>query len=255
MNDKQFSLRVLSYNIHKGFSAGKKKFILQGIKEAIRLVRADLVFLQEVIGEHREHQENVEDWPSATQFEFLADSVWDHFAYGKNAVYDAGHHGNAILSKYPIIESSNVDISRRSYEARGVLRACIEIPNRQMQIWCYCTHFGLLSRDRKRQIVKLCQLVKKDTAHSPIIIAGDFNDWTQRVSNRLLKHLNVDEVFYTHYGKHVRTFPSRFPILPLDRIYCRKMEIAEAEVLTGAPWNRLSDHAALYAELTCNGEM
>ena len=68
-------LRILSYNIHKGFSVGNTRFVLREMKEGIRKVGADLVFLQEVLGEHQRHAETVDGWPDASQFEFLADEV------------------------------------------------------------------------------------------------------------------------------------------------------------------------------------
>src|SRR5690349_17254196 len=99
---EKIRLRVLSYNIHKGFGPGNIKFILKKIKEALRSIHPDLVFLQEVLGHHEIHQKNIKGWPEQSQFEFLAHELWPHFAYGRNAVYTNGHHGNAILSKHPI---------------------------------------------------------------------------------------------------------------------------------------------------------
>ncbi|MGZ3709925.1 MAG: endonuclease/exonuclease/phosphatase family protein, partial [Bdellovibrionota bacterium] len=64
------------------------------MRDALRAERADLVFLQEVLGEHEIHSRTVQGWPAGPQFEFLADELWPHFAYGKNAAYSAGHHGN-----------------------------------------------------------------------------------------------------------------------------------------------------------------
>ena len=84
---KSKHLRILSYNIHKGFSSGNRRFVLKKMREAIRLVHADLVFLQEVLGEHQVHRERVKEWPDQSQFEFLADEIWPHYTYGKNAIY------------------------------------------------------------------------------------------------------------------------------------------------------------------------
>src|SRR5687767_3184071 len=114
--------RVLSYNIHKGFSMDRR-LVLSAIKEAIQSTKAEIVFLQEVIGEHSKHAKRVSDWPEDSHFEFLADSIWEHFAYGKNAVYTEGHHGNAILSRRPITFWENIDISNNRLERRGLLHA------------------------------------------------------------------------------------------------------------------------------------
>src|SRR3989338_3836062 len=119
MSAPKHTLRVLSYNIHKGFSAGSRRFLLDAMREAIEIVHADIVLLQEVQGEHTGHLSRIPAYPSAAQFEFLADRLWPHYAYGKNAVYQHGHHGNAILSKYPILFHENIDVSTNRLESRG----------------------------------------------------------------------------------------------------------------------------------------
>ncbi len=121
-------LRVLSYNIHKGFNLGRSRFILDQIKSSIELVSADIVFLQEVHGHTEKTTAKIKAWPTSSQFEYLADKVWSHFAYGKNAVYKEGHHGNAVLSKFPILKHENIDISTNRFEKRGLLHVEIFVP-------------------------------------------------------------------------------------------------------------------------------
>ncbi len=77
------SLKVLTYNIHKGFSTGNLRFILHEIKGLLRNIDADVVFLQEIHGERRISKNRFDDWPNNRQFEFLADQVWHHHAYAK----------------------------------------------------------------------------------------------------------------------------------------------------------------------------
>jgi endonuclease/exonuclease/phosphatase family metal-dependent hydrolase len=243
-------LKVLSYNIHKGFSTNNRKFVLHRIREAIRETHADLVLLQEVQGEHEEHRKRVSNWPLQTQFEFLADEIWPHFAYGKNAVYASGHHGNAILSKYPISFWENIDISTNRMESRGLLHSVIEVPGTG-RVHVMCLHLGLFEADRVRQTTSLCDRIESHVPQDePLLIAGDFNDWKTRVTARLHQRLQIDEVFLKLRGKHARTFPSWLPALRLDRIYYRGMKPRLADCLTGKPWNELSDHIALYTELS-----
>ncbi|MDZ4084170.1 MAG: endonuclease/exonuclease/phosphatase family protein, partial [Bdellovibrionales bacterium] len=111
-------LNILTYNIHKGFDL-TQRFVLESIRENIRAVHADVVFLQEVQAEHAGNFKKINGWPK-DQLEFLADEIWPHFAYGKNAVYQNGHHGNAILSKFPIQTFENIDISNNRFERRGI---------------------------------------------------------------------------------------------------------------------------------------
>jgi endonuclease/exonuclease/phosphatase family metal-dependent hydrolase len=245
-------LRVISYNIHKGFTSRNRKFVLAQIREAIRETQADVVFLQEVLGQHSVHRFRVLDWPEESQFEFLAEEIWPHYAYGKNAVYTSGHHGNAILSKYPFSFWENLDVSTNRMERRGILHGVIDVPHRG-PTHVLCVHLGLLEADRMRQIVSLCERVEaRVPAGEPLIISGDFNDWRKRATDRLLKRVQVGEAFLSLTGKHARTFPSWMPALQLDRVYYRGFRPNRAECLAGRPWNELSDHIALLVDFKWN---
>ena len=249
MNKKE-QLKVLSYNIHKGFNSGNRKFILQQIRSAIRYTHADLVFLQEVIGHHEHGSRQIADWPSSAQFEFLAHESWPHYAYGKNAVYSYGHHGNAILSKYPILKWENVDVSTNRLESRGLLHGLVDYPQCRKPVHVICVHLGLMEVERQTQVLALCDRIRAMVPDGdPVIIGGDFNDWRQRISAILQQDLGIQEVFKTLRGTHARTFPSWLPALKLDRIYYRGLQPMEAACFTGKPWSELSDHAALYTEL------
>lgn len=248
-------LRILSYNIHKGFSPSNQKFVLGRIRDALRGMELDLIFLQEVLGAHDEHARNFDDWPLASQFEYLADSMWPHYAYGKNAVYEAGHHGNAILSRFPIREHSNYDISTNSLERRGILHAGIHVPEIDRTLHCLNVHLNILRRSRTRQLESLRQRITTFVPNDePYILAGDFNDWTSRASKVMEDAMGAQEVFRATGGRHAATYPSRMPFLKLDRIYIRGFSPSQARVLTGLPWCDLSDHAPIYCEVTVAGK-
>ena len=87
---------------------------------------ADLVFLQEVVGERLSAVTNTANLEkqgnSYPQFEYLADEVWPHHAYGRNAIYQKGHHGNAILSKNPFLGWDNVNVSQWWFSQRLTVR-------------------------------------------------------------------------------------------------------------------------------------
>lgn len=244
------SIKVLSYNIHKGFSIGNLKFVLDRIKAVIRSVHADVVLLQEVIGQNVKHAKRYAQWPSEPQFEYLADSTWTHFAYGKNAIYRYGHHGNAILIKFPIVHSDNFDISQNRFEQRGLLHAEIEHPGSEHPVHCYSLHLNLMQRHRKRQLDELVATVHKQApGHEPLILGGDFNDWSGRASSTLASVLHLNEAFQSLHGRYAKTYPATLPILSLDRVYTRGFQALSAQVVSGPLWSFLSDHVALSVEL------
>ncbi|MDP1565023.1 MAG: endonuclease/exonuclease/phosphatase family protein, partial [Polaromonas sp.] len=167
-----FSLKVLTVNIHKGFTFFNRKFILHELREAVRSVGADVVFLQEVTGTHARHENKVANYPATPHYEFLADSIWPQFAYGRNAVYTNGHHGNAVLSKFPIIHFENRDVSISGPERRGLLHCVLQIPGRETTVHAICVHLGLAESHRLKQLNMLCDMVHKDIPPSaPVIVA------------------------------------------------------------------------------------
>jgi endonuclease/exonuclease/phosphatase family metal-dependent hydrolase len=246
---KDHPLAVATYNIHKGFSGFNQRVVVHHVREHLRNLGADIVFLQEVVGANTRFARRHAHWPETPQHEFLADSVWTDFAYGKNAVYEDGHHGNAILSRYPIVKWDNEDISTNPIEQRGLLHAEIGIPGWRRNLHCVCVHLGLFGTGRRRQVEAVCERIETLVPQSaPLVIAGDFNDWRDKLTDRL-NELDVHEVFETVHGRLARSFPARIPILRLDRIYVRGFEVQSAKVHRGSGSARLSDHAALAANL------
>jgi len=244
------SLKVMTVNTHKGFTALNRKFILPELRDAVRTVGADVVFLQEVLGTHSRHQRKVDNWPEAPHYEFLADTMWPQFAYGRNAVYPKGHHGNALLSKFPIVHFRNHDVSVSGPEKRGLLHCVLRLPGRVVDVHAVCAHLGLAEAHRQQQLELLCEIVRTEVeADAPLIVAGDFNDWRRRAHDMLWREAGLREVFVSAYGESARTFPARFPLLSLDRIYVRNASVHLPVVLPRRPWSHLSDHAPLAAEI------
>lgn len=241
-------LTVLTVNLHKGFGFLNRRFILHELREAVRAVSADVVFLQEVLGEHELHAARIPAWPQAPHYEFLADSLWSDFAYGRNAVYPQGHHGNALLSKFAITHHRNHDVSIEGPERRGLLHSVLRLAEGR-ELHAICVHLGLRESHRQRQVERLCQLIDSLPADAPVVVAGDFNDWRQRAHRQLSRCAGLEEVFVHARGAAARTFPARWPLLALDRIYVRGASVRQPIVLPRRPWSHLSDHAPLAAEI------
>lgn len=241
-------LRILSYNIHKGFTIGNREFILSEIKSALREMNADILFLQEVLGNHEDKKCRIPDWATAIQFEYLADSVWPHFAYGKNAIYPGGHHGNAILSKFPIVDWSNLPLMTNNFEHRGLLKAKIQIPILEKEIILANTHLNLTQIGRNKQAKMIIESLDQDKEF-PWILVGDFNDWNGKIAKEIEAKLGAKEVFKYLHGKYSPTFPSFKPILSLDRAFTHKIIPVTAKTLTDPHWKKLSDHLPIFMEV------
>ena len=239
-------IHVLTVNTHMGFGPFNRRFMLRELRDAIRSVSADVVFLQEAAGEHRGYLSRQGDWDRGPHYEFLADSLWPQFAYGRNAEFPYGHQGNAILSKFPIVRHDNRDISVPGHEERGLLHCVIALPDGR-ELHAVCTHLGLLERHRRSQLSLLCDLASHEIPHdAPLIVAGDFNDWRGQ-GHPLLARCGLHEAFVAAHGRFARSFPARFPVLALDRLYRRNARAPQPRVLSMRPWSHLSDHAPLAA--------
>lgn len=240
------NLSIATYNIHKGYSLFNRRYVLHELRERLRELNADIVFLQEVLGKNARPN----SLSSSPQHEFLAHEIWPHHAYGKNSVYDAGDHGNAIISRYPILHWDNQNISAHRFESRGVLHCQVELPQGD-KLHCLCVHLGLFARGRKAQfralVERIHRLVPND---APLIIAGDFNDWNNRAHHLLALELGLHEVFESQAGTLARSFPVGLPLLRLDRIYVRSLTVQGSSIHARPPWNKISDHAALSARLS-----
>ncbi|WP_153111745.1 endonuclease/exonuclease/phosphatase family protein [Propionivibrio limicola] len=253
---KSQKLHVVTYNIHKGFSQFNRHMRVHELRDELRALGPDIVFLQEVLGQHSRHAARIENWPEKAQHDFLAQDVWESSAYGRNVAYDHGHHGNAILARFPIVHAHNQDVTHLRFERRGLLHCTINVPNVDQPLHCVCVHLSLFARSRRKQMDALAAYLEQAAGNdSPLIIAGDFNDWRNEADALLAQRLGLTEVFGGSGGSESpgRSFPARRPMLRLDRIYVRGFAIADAKVHSGRPWSQISDHAPLSAGLILNG--
>jgi len=257
------SLRIATYNIHKGVSGLGRKLRVRELRHALAAIDADIVFLQEVQDRNERLAAARPDYPEGRQLDFLAGEGYEHSAYGMNAVYPHGHHGNAILSRLPIQHHLNHDISDHVLEKRGLLHAVVRSASQEVHL--INVHLGLFKGSRKRQAQFIIDFVRRELpASAPLVIAGDFNDWQKRVDQMLREELGlleaaaaqsrlglVDRLLLSRprAPRVAKTFPAFLPWLSLDRIYLRGFEVADAHVPKGLAWAKRSDHAPLIADV------
>ncbi len=244
--DRSARFTVMSMNVHKGVSPLHRHSTIYQLRQRIRSHHPDLLFLQELQQEHRGRIRRFGQWPLTELTHFLSEDFWHDWHYGKNMEYPDGHHGNAILSKHPLRKGLNYDISAYRFERRGLLHSVTQLDGVNQPIHCFCVHLALFERGRERQLEQIIGYIADLTQNGPTIVAGDFNDWRNRLGAPM-KEAGFEEVFETLTGSPAKTFPSIRPLLAMDRIYVRGMKIHSAEILHD--WMSLSDHLGIAAEL------
>ena len=132
-----------------------------------------------------------------------------------------------------------------------MLHCVLKVPGWESPLHAICVHLGLFARWRHAQLEQVSDYIAENIPHdAPLMIAGDFNDWTTRAGNRFASKIGLHEVFEHHTGYHARSFPSFLPLFRLDRVYVRGFHIKHTQVYAGASLLKISDHAVLSALLT-----
>ncbi|MDR0458663.1 MAG: endonuclease/exonuclease/phosphatase family protein, partial [Burkholderiaceae bacterium] len=180
-------------------------------------------------------------WPGQPQAQFLAPEGYNA-VYCTNAVTPDGEHGNALLTRWPVVDWRHEDISDHRFEQRGLLHVRLRVHDRMMHV--IVAHFGLIPASRARQADRLKRYIAHEApGTAPLVVAGDFNDWGTRVRRILgLGALHALE------GAHTYTYPARWPIVQLDHIYARGLAPDALTVPSGRIWRRMSDHLPLIAD-------
>ena len=246
-------IRVATWNIHKGVNGlgPRKRLEIHNIGLAVDQFDADIVCLQEVRKVHRGEARRFAHWPEQEQAEFLAPLGYTA-VYQTNAVTKHGEHGNALLTRWPIVKHQHEDMSDHRFEQRGLLH--VEILVHELPVHIIVVHLGLIKASRRRQIEQLTTFIKREVpSHAPLLIAGDFNDWgtASMAALRVLKLHTFDT--FSPAGKSLRTFPARLPIVQLDYICARNLTPTDAQVPRGQAWARMSDHLPLIADFAIHG--
>lgn len=237
-------LRIATYNIHKGVQGlgPLSRLEIGNLGLAIEQLDADLVCLQEVRNGNLREQERFADWPELPQAQFLAPEGYEAVYY-TNAVTRYGEHGNALLSRWPVIESRQKDISDHRLEQRGILHAQINVAGHVVHT--LVVHLGLIHISRLRQVALIREFVQDQIPpDQAVVIAGDFNDWGDQTG------LLLRESGFSEYAERANTYPSMLPVVQLDRIFVRHLVPMSVFVPRGRIWRRMSDHLPLVGDFT-----
>jgi endonuclease/exonuclease/phosphatase family metal-dependent hydrolase len=236
-------LRVATYNIHKGVQGigPARRLEIHNIGHAVEQLDADIVCLQEVRKMHRREAEYFARWPELPQAEFLAPEGYTA-VYRTNAHTRHGEHGNAMLSRWPVVSHQQEDMSDHRFEQRGLLHSVVTVHQRSVHV--LVVHLGLIKASRVRQLAQLRRFIEREIpADAAIVVAGDFNDWGSTV-----QHALGAAGLVSFDMQRAPTFPSRMPVVQLDHVYARGLTPLGLHVPRGRIWARMSDHLPLIAE-------
>lgn len=228
-------IAVASYNIHGGVGTDGH-FVPNRISDVLCELRADLIALQEV--ETR-----------ATGFDmlrFLSARTGLHAIPGPTLVRDTGDYGNALLTRYAPLSVRHIDLSVKGREPRGAIDAqlaCSAMESGTFALRVIATHLGLRPSERRWQVRRLLTALA-ETPAQPTILLGDVNEWF--LWGRPLRWLHA----YFERTPHVATFPSRYPVLALDRIWTSpRAHLVAVSSHRSALARLASDHLPLLARM------
>ncbi|ABS62761.1 Endonuclease/exonuclease/phosphatase [Parvibaculum lavamentivorans DS-1] len=226
-------LRVLSWNIHGGVGRDGR-FDLARIVRLVERHDPDIVAFQEVDSRGR--------LDGGAPLSILKEALGEHAAEGRTISAPDGHYGHAVISRFPLSGTRVCDLSFRSREPRCAISANIETPWGPLRL--VTTHLGLSIWERRLQSSMLVDLAREEKL--PCIMMGDFNDWfsfgwVRRRLRAVLPSRTMEQ-----------TFPSAWPFLRLDRIYCGgAAAIVKSWTDEGAA--PISDHLPIIADISLAG--
>ncbi|MCF6368973.1 endonuclease/exonuclease/phosphatase family protein [Rhizobium halophilum] len=225
---------IASYNVHKCVGIDGK-FDPYRTKEVIREIGADVLALQEAdtrFGERRG----------------LLDLEWLERETGLSPVPVAGiakahgWHGNVILFREGLVRDVH-QVKLPGLEPRGALISELELKGGGA-LRVIAAHLGLLHRSRHQQARMIIDLLRS-RADQPTILLGDLNEW--RLGDR--SSLNTLAPVFG-LPSAVPSFPSRLPVLALDRIMSNRPDILGPVAVHDSALARLaSDHLPIKARV------
>jgi len=217
---------------------------MKRIANVLSNINADIIALQEIFAVC-DSQEG--------QVEMLASEL------GLNAVFSCTRHvqsrpyGNAVLTRWPILDSHDMDISWAHRERRGCIRADLKTPRGTLHV--FNIHMGTSYFERRHQVRSFLasrQII--EDLSGPRVIAGDFNEWIKGLTTRMLSDKFESLNLELHVRKG-RSYPGWLPLLHLDHIYFeRPLHVDKAELVRTPLSKVASDHLPLVATFSWEEE-
>nr|HEX4315099.1 endonuclease/exonuclease/phosphatase family protein [Kofleriaceae bacterium] len=236
-------LRFLSYNIHKCIGGVDRRYDPARVVEVIHKLDPDIVMLQEV-------DDGVRRSNNDRQVDVLGDHLGMRYRtwFPNVDVRGGGRYGNAILSRYPIVDSTNIDLTVSWKKRRSVLHAVCRVRHDGVDrtLHVFNMHLGLAGYERRIQLRTFLDSQPFATLHgdTPIVVGGDFNDVYGGLGELL------EPAGFRGIARRPRTFPAWGPLRALDAIFVRgRVDYLGLERCDSELARRASDHRPLFADV------
>jgi endonuclease/exonuclease/phosphatase family metal-dependent hydrolase len=224
-------VRVMTWNIH-GAVGRNPRFDLERVVALVQRHQPDIVALQEI--DSRRAREAHIDNP----FDVLQKVLGGHGVGAKTVTTADGDYGQALISRWPMVNTEIHDLSFPGREPRRAICSDIQTPAGPLRV--IATHLGLSFHERHAQVIAILKML--GSLSTTTVALGDFNDWLWAGSVR--RRLGRVLPGYTNY----RTFPSRWPIFHLDRVYLWPRE-ALVGSHTDPEARAISDHLPVISDI------
>jgi endonuclease/exonuclease/phosphatase family metal-dependent hydrolase len=229
-------MRIATYNIHKARGMDGR-ISVKRIADVLAGIDADIVALQEVFSIGDSH---------SGQVEMLASELELNLAFGCTRHHHGRPYGNAILTRWPILDSRDMDISRANRERRGCIRADVKTPRGTLHV--FNIHMGTSYFERRHQVRRLLSSKQiHDALTGPRVLVGDFNEWIKGLTTKMLSDKFESLNLELHVSRR-RSYPGLLPLLHLDHMYFeRPLHVEKVELIRTRLATIASDHLPLVA--------
>ena len=241
-------LRLVTYNIHKGIGGVDRRYRPERTIETILHCAPDVVFLQEVTeGSPRSRCHR--------QVDLLGDALnMPHRVFQPNVGLKEGRYGNAILSRFPLLDIQDLDLTIPLKKRRRALIAHCQVHSEQhtRSLLLFNVHLGLAGFERTIQLRRLLssELLQHTRLTTDVIVAGDYNDVWGTLGQRLLEPAGFKPACFRR-----KTFPAVLPMRPLDRVYYRgNLDVHRSYASSTEVARQASDHLPLVVDFQLNGD-
>jgi endonuclease/exonuclease/phosphatase family metal-dependent hydrolase len=124
-----------------------------------------------------------------------------------------GPFGNALLTRRKVLAVRRLGFTYSRREPRNALDVDLEVAGETVRV--IVTHLGLWPAERRYQVKRILELIRTTPVCERIVVLGDINEWLPY--GRPLRWMHA------LFGRSPaeRSFPSRWPLVALDRVWVR----------------------------------